>query len=316
MESSGSSAVLRTSDLAEAKAFLDARFRSSVLVPADRHPSFAVRVRAAAVGDLGINEVSFGAALRVRFPELDCFQVNVVRAGRLQVRPSLPVLPGAAAIYQPYAGEVDDRWSADCEVIGVRIEPALMRRQLAVMLDEPYATKPRLDAGAVPGLLASWSRLVRWVHADAFGEQSLTGHPLHRDRIQELVVSGLIVATDRRTLDRQRTRGGPPPRAVRRVVDLVEAHPDRPFTLAALAAVAGVGTRSLQDAFKRHVGLTPMAFVRDVRLARAHDDLRSSDWTRVTVAAVAHRWGFVHLGRFAQLHRARYGTSPSEILRR
>jgi AraC-like DNA-binding protein len=35
----------------------------------------------------------------------------------------------------------------------------------------------------------------------------------------------------------------------------------------------------------------------------------------VTVAAVAHRWGFAHLGRFAYAYRARFGVSPSETLR-
>jgi AraC-like DNA-binding protein len=35
----------------------------------------------------------------------------------------------------------------------------------------------------------------------------------------------------------------------------------------------------------------------------------------VSVAEVAARWGFSHLGRFAAAYRKRYGESPSHTLR-
>jgi transcriptional regulator GlxA family with amidase domain len=59
-----------------------------------------------------------------------------------------------------------------------------------------------------------------------------------------------------------------------------------------------------------------MAYLQSVRLDRAHETLRDEDPARVTVAAVAHRTGFAHLGRFATAYRVRYGVSPSETLRR
>ena len=34
------------------------------------------------------------------------------------------------------------------------------------------------------------------------------------------------------------------------------------------------------------------------------------------VSAIASRWGFFHLGRFAQSYRARYGELPSQTLLR
>ena len=34
-----------------------------------------------------------------------------------------------------------------------------------------------------------------------------------------------------------------------------------------------------------------------------------------TVAMIANRWGFTHLGRFSTDYRAAYGTSPSRTLR-
>jgi AraC-like DNA-binding protein len=61
--------------------------------------------------------------------------------------------------------------------------------------------------------------------------------------------------------------------------------------------------------------MSPMAYLRHVRLARAHEELRRSDPGQVTVAEVAYRWGFGHLGRFSASYQAQYGVSPSQTLR-
>jgi transcriptional regulator GlxA family with amidase domain len=105
------------------------------------------------------------------------------------------------------------------------------------------------------------------------------------------------------------------PRAIRRVVDAINEEPERPVTVADLAGIAGMSVRSLQEGFRRHVGYAPMAYLQEVRLNRANEALRKADPMRSTVAAVAHRWGFAHLGRFASSYRSRFGESPSETLR-
>ncbi len=58
-----------------------------------------------------------------------------------------------------------------------------------------------------------------------------------------------------------------------------------------------------------------MTYLREIRLGRTHDELRSRDPADVSVAEIAHRYGFLHLGRFAALYRHRYGESPSQTLR-
>lgn len=58
-----------------------------------------------------------------------------------------------------------------------------------------------------------------------------------------------------------------------------------------------------------------MAYLRRVQLRRAHEDLLAGDPFRETVASIAHRWGFMHLGRFAAAHEAAYGEPPLGALR-
>ncbi|WP_297739406.1 helix-turn-helix transcriptional regulator [Mycobacterium sp.] len=73
--------------------------------------------------------------------------------------------------------------------------------------------------------------------------------------------------------------------------------------------------RTLQQGFQRHLGMSPMAYVRVVRLRHAHRDLRSADPTHHTVAAIAQRWGFTNLSRFAAAHKTTYGQTPLQVLR-
>ncbi len=104
--------------------------------------------------------------------------------------------------------------------------------------------------------------------------------------------------------------------SVRRAVDFIDQHAGEPIGLTEIAAAARMGTRTVQEAFRRHLDTTPMAYVRQVRLERAHQALLAADPAAgTTVADIAATWGFAHHGRFAALYRKRFGRSPSEVLR-
>jgi transcriptional regulator GlxA family with amidase domain len=178
----------------------------------------------------------------------------------------------------------------------------------------PLCLAPTLDVSRGRG--RSWARLVRLLAHDAHNRDGLVSHPLIGPRLREDLVRGLLVATDHQYQDRlaqpDRIAGSKP---VRRAVQAIHDAPESPYTLGQLAEVAGVSTRSLQEGFRRYVGTSPTAYLREVRLARAHEDLRRMDHAATSVAEVAHRWGFLHLGRFAAHYRAKYGVSPSRTLR-
>ncbi|MCV7021542.1 helix-turn-helix transcriptional regulator [Mycolicibacterium aichiense] len=84
--------------------------------------------------------------------------------------------------------------------------------------------------------------------------------------------------------------------------------------MADIAAAINVTPRAVQYMFRRHLDTTPMAYLRRVRLDRAHRDLLAADPAHDTVSAIATRWGFAHTGRFSQVYRAEYGESPSVTL--
>ncbi|WP_327654657.1 helix-turn-helix transcriptional regulator [Streptomyces sp. NBC_00483] len=101
---------------------------------------------------------------------------------------------------------------------------------------------------------------------------------------------------------------------LRRAIAHIDANAQEPLTVAEIAAASHVTVRALQYAFRRHLDTTPLAYLRRVRLAHAHDELRDSDPASATVTAIAARWGFHHSGRFAALYRDAYGRTPLQTL--
>lgn len=95
----------------------------------------------------------------------------------------------------------------------------------------------------------------------------------------------------------------------------MRAVPEASWTTAKLAQETGLSARALQRSFARADQMPPMAYLRYVRLHRAHAELLNADPRSVTVTAVASRWGFLHFGRFAQQYYQQFGESPSVTLR-
>jgi AraC-like DNA-binding protein len=106
------------------------------------------------------------------------------------------------------------------------------------------------------------------------------------------------------------------PAALRRAVSFVDDHADADITVSDIAAAAHVTTRAVQFAFRRHLDTTPTAYLRQVRLARAHADLLTAErGDGQSVTAVAARWSFASASRFTACYREVYGVPPSHTLR-
>ena len=152
--------------------------------------------------------------------------------------------------------------------------------------------------------------------AQSADPDSLPHRPLVDEYLSNSVLAGLLLAADHRYRDEFARPGRScHPRTVSRAIDAMEADPAYPFTAVALARATAVSVRTLQDGFRRYVGMAPMTYLRHLRLARVHEELRLGDPRSATVAEVASRWGFGHLGRFAAAYRAKYGVAPSVTLR-
>lgn len=101
---------------------------------------------------------------------------------------------------------------------------------------------------------------------------------------------------------------------VRRAQRLIEDRADTDLSLSDIAEACHVSPRSLQYAFRRHLGCTPHAYLRQVRLDLVHQGLR--DGAEHSVGDVAARFGFFNPGRLAIEYRAVFGENPGQTLLR
>ena len=103
------------------------------------------------------------------------------------------------------------------------------------------------------------------------------------------------------------------PRHVRRAQDFITAHAHEQISPEQLAGIAGVSLRSLYSGFREFLGVSPMQYLRDLRMENVREELVNGEATNV--AGVALRWGFAHLGRFSTEDKQRYGETPRQTLR-
>jgi len=273
------------------------------------------------IGPVTIGELSFGAAVAIGADIVDAYQVSLPISGVLGTEQggTLTVAtPRRASVCRPVGSARAGRWPADCRTLCVKLDRAAVEAELEAMTGRPVRGPirfgPSLDATRGAGL--TWARMVNLLRTEFDNPGSGLLQPLVADRYSHGLVSGLLLAVDHPYADLL-TADAPParPRTVRRAIEVMEADPARQFTTAELARLAGVSVRSLQEGFRRHVGVPPMTYLQQVRLAYAREELRHPRPGRDTVACVAHAWGFGHLGRFAAAYRERFGESPSETLR-
>lgn len=105
-------------------------------------------------------------------------------------------------------------------------------------------------------------------------------------------------------------------RVVERVKEVVNDCPQDSFGVLDLAQAAGVSVRHLQQSFMRYADMPPTVWLRNRRLNAVRRDLLAADPAQVTVAEVAMRWSFWHLGRFSQSYHGLFGEYPKATLKR
>jgi AraC-like DNA-binding protein len=282
---------------------------------------FAMSLSAVSLGAVSAGLLAYTGEVRVQTGELEtAYEVNVPLDGPLRTwtgHADVCATPSRAAVYRPDGRTRLHGWAGGGRLFGLKVERAALESTLEEWTDRPVRSVVPLGAtlDLASGAGRQWWGLARALVALLEDPDGPLARPMVARPLAESVLGALLHAVDHPYRDAL-TRRPASPRAstVRAAVELMEAEPETAWTVADLARRVGVGSRGLQDAFARHVGTPPMTYLRQVRLRRAHGDLLAADPARTSVADVASRWGFAHLGRFAAAYRQQYGRPPSHTL--
>lgn len=313
-------APIVTSDREEAEARLSGLFSPHRLDVVSG--SLAVTARTLRLPSMTIVDITHGAEVEVTPGKLSSYyHVNAVLEGHVRsvCGPEIGVTgTGMAAVLSPDQSSAM-RWGRDCRQLAVKIDRRVVERELAAALgrepDAPLVFRMTMATGAGAGL--SWMGTLLHLVRDVQETPDLALPGTVVRHLQGLVAAKLIYGQPNNYTEELTSRRQPVhPRRVQRALDLIHEQPGAHLTSADLAEAAGTNVRSLQQAFREHLGVSPMAYLRSVRLTGAHDQLvAAAPDDGVTVTSVAHAWGFVHVSRFAHEYRKRFGEPPSTTLR-
>jgi AraC-like DNA-binding protein len=316
--------VARTSEFDEAQDAMQATFlplRMRLLEPEGAGGRLPLGLNAIRVGEVTISYVRLGCDVQVDTVEAENYHVNlpvsggtVSRSGRLE---RVETTPGRAAVFMPGL-PADIAWRAGCAQFCLMFPRPVLLQELEAMLGrpprEPITFSPAMDVTSGAG--QAWLDALRLIERQARYSQGLLHHPLAAAHLAQTLVDGLLLGQPHNYTDALAGPSYPAaPPAVRQAIELIRAHPEQPWTTATLARHVAVSPRSLQDGFARSVGVPPRQYLREVRLARVHEELGAADPHIATVSQVAGRWGFVYLSRFAAAYRSTFGESPVQTLR-
>lgn len=307
-----------TSDSREAASFLERVLGCGVVsLSGSACPSPFRAVATQFGGEMAYGRLETEEPAVVRFPGDAAVLVAHLAAGELQARTgsgeAVGVPPGGLVLVDGSLGAATLRFRG--VLCAIRLSRAELRRAAA-----PVAGFGEFEV-AFTGCRPMSNRVRRaWLDAATYVRRSLVLLPeLATDPLRCTATSGLLAACTLQCFPHEITapRGEPElSAAVRRALAVIDAHAQRALSVTDLARASGIGVRGLQAAFRRELGTTPLAQLREARLAGAHEQLRFPEFADdVRVATIAARWQFRSPGEFAARYRSRYGCTPSQTLR-
>ncbi|MFC9437387.1 helix-turn-helix transcriptional regulator [Nocardia sp. NPDC057030] len=309
--------VFDSDDLGAIEVFLNSAYTTMRIGSGGPQPASA-HIRRDMLGPVSLDQLDVGFDLNYDADPLAKVCLCAVQSGRVEetyrganVEVFSPGEVGLLSSEAPYRGTIRSaRYSV------TMFDPALLAR----VCDPAALGKPVRFAGHRPVSASAGRRLSRAIeHLQlvAAGPEVAVGDIVAASLADYLAATVLDTMPTTGALEPTAAdRGDAHPDAVRRAVAYIETHLGEDIAVADIAEAAFVTIRALQLAFRKHLDTTPLAMLRRLRLAAAHEQLRAAvAGDLVTVTSVAYEWGFAHTGRFAHAYKNAYGHHPSRTLR-
>lgn len=316
--------IFESQDLHETQAFLSDMNSIDTIDAIGKNAITDVSIHSAALADIVLLGASFGAGrIHLKTPaiETDDLFLLFVNGGNGQVKHGaheFEISPqrGLMRNMRVPLSAIEEEFSA----LGAHLPVSTLREHAHALTGRDIFHNELVFDAAIDVTLPGQRHVADTLHYIA---NALDG-PLYNlentiilGELRDLLLTSILMQLPNSYLDVLHDRPSTValPRYVKRARDYIHEYAQTAIHLADLVAYAGCGYRTLLVGFNDVFGMAPMAYVKIVRLNRAHNDLLEAA-PGTTVAKVAGKWGFGHAGRFAQSYAMHFGVSPSETLKR
>lgn len=314
--------LLRSSNLAETERVMGRLVQRHRLSPMTKRQPFSVRLNYGRIGEIGLVHLQYGCDVAVEADQIDdCYYVCMPLEGVVSVSAGgddAEIGSEAAHIWSPHMRLVS-RLPAASRHLGIRIPRQSVNSYLADYLGHAVGADPIFERilNVTRGAGRSWAHVIGTVLRELDDSERPFLERGARPHLEELVIATLLTA-QRHTLSENLIRS--PASAgtifVSRVAEYICAEAAAEITVHDLVAVSGVSARSLFRGFRAARGVSPMAFLKQIRLERVREELSQGVDGDGGVTETALKWGFNHLGNFSRDYALRFGELPSQTLRR
>ncbi len=270
---------------------------------------------------LSLYSLRYGAEVEIHPVPYDGFSlVHFSLSGGIEIEADgqcQPVRQGRAIVSSPRR-RIDLHWSGASEQLILRL-PHRVLEGAAGRLGQPHLYNA---IRRTPGLLLTEAASGQWLaQLQAFTalEKHARESEAHRPWLEHmeyglamfllLQAGPTVAATD----DGDRPKARQARRRLDRLHGFALSHLSLPVTLADLASAAALSERQLNVLCHEHLGMSPMAWLRGLRLDAVRAALLADPHCDLAGIAMLH--GFHHLGRFSAHYRARFGELPRETRR-
>jgi AraC-like DNA-binding protein len=312
--------LLRSRDPEEVRAHLGVLRYRFELAPRDAH-QLDVCINAAILGSLVFGYDRFGTPVAIQTgPTYGDYTVMFPVRERVELvtgKDSIVCGPNLAGVLSPTRDHLF-RTQADSAKLHLRLSGTALTRHLAALLGAPVEAPLELapEMSLTNGCGRKLAGYVRLVLGDFVEHGSLSWSPTTVSALEEFIVSELLLSHPHNYSEALRRLERPIlPRDVKRAIEYMKAHLRSPVTVAEIVQISGLPGRTLFKHFKDSLGVSPMRYLREIRLDEARKALLRAE-REEGVAAIAMQCGFDHMGRFSRDYRKRYGESPSQTLRK
>jgi AraC family transcriptional regulator, ethanolamine operon transcriptional activator len=201
---------------------------------------------------------------------------------------------------------------AGMALVGLCIDTAALQKRAAVLVGRDQApslpapsllNKSAFDHAQLQSLIESAMSLAR------DRPQSLESAAV-RDRLAESLTDTMLNCIAPSHVETDLLPGAAARRQIVGIArEYMRSHADEPISVPDLCGATGASRRALQYAFEDVVQLSPVTYLRVMRLNQVRAELQTR--RQDTVGDVAARWGFWHPSRFAAEYRQLFGELPS-----
>jgi AraC-like DNA-binding protein len=179
-------------------------------------------------------------------------------------------------------------------------------------LTKAIAFSPVMEAE--DGLGNAWWRAIDFLESESLQKDSLFANEKAFIEAQSMVITGLLHSHKHNYSDDIQARECKvAPVHVRKAELFIEANIKEALSIDEIVAASNVPKRTLYDGFKRFRGISPMCYLRNLRMDYVRKELQSCTENK-NITTIALDWGFTHLGRFSIEYKKRFGESPSDTL--